>query len=143
MLNWSNCTVTFSDSGYYIRTCLFIYGLAIAALLNSSLPLSVKFGLGFVLMLYLLVLLKRKKTYPNLDKLEYKGNKWTMFETTGIAAVYTTHQILIDGGIFFLVKLTGENTARKLVIFKDQISADDRRILHILARLTTHQLKNE
>ena len=69
---------------------------------------------------------------PKFHQLVYHSAYWILHETCTKQYQYEQMTLTFDGGIFLLMKLTGISGKRTLVVFYDQISAEQHRVLKIV-----------
>lgn len=131
MLPLSNFTIVLNQSKDYLRCSLFIHVLAMIVLLRSALsPLMISAFL-LVLVIFLVQIIRSKVPLPKYQKLSYHPGYWLLHEVSGKQTKYEQAAIGFDGGVFLLLTLSGINPRKNLVIFKDQITMEQYRILKL------------
>ncbi len=100
-------------------------------------------GLGWIgKLLGLLVLLIQWRVIwinptpqPRYLHLDYLNKKWFLILKDGRTQLFTKHRVLLDAGLFFIVRLSSEESYKIVVVFFDQISPDHYRVLRILEKI--------
>ena len=128
MLPSSDFTITLNKSTDYLRVALIIHGLAIIILLNSALPSLVLFPSVLALLLFLLRSISRPPL-PLYGRLSYHAGSWLLHRVNGQYTQYKRATIDFDGGLFILLTLSDSSPTKKLVIFNDQITEAQYRVL--------------
>jgi hypothetical protein len=100
--------------------------------MRSGLPLALKSFFGILVIVFFIKIFRAKLPLPNYQKLTYHPGFWLLHETTGQQIKYERVAIDFEGGIFILLKLTGISSRKTLVIFKDQITVEQYRILKFI-----------
>ncbi len=85
-----------------------------------------------LIIVFLINIFRAKLPLPNYQKLTYHSGYWLLHEATGQQIKYERAEISFEGGIFILLKLTGISPGKTLVIFKDQITVAQYRILKFI-----------
>ncbi len=68
-------------------------------------------------------------------KLCYASNGWILYDLSGQNTLYKTAQIRFDGGFFVLLVLQQDNYKQMLVIFRDQMSTQQYRMLRLMEKI--------
>jgi hypothetical protein len=71
---------------------------------------------------------------PAYDKITYHPGFWLLHKTNGEQIKYERAFIGFEGGIFILLTLTGISRQKSIVIFNDQITMDQYRVLKLIYR---------
>ena len=108
--------------------------LAIVVLLRSALPLTMVIACVIVLILFILRIAHSRIPLPRYHKLSYHPGYWLLHEMNGSQTKYEQVFIGFEGGLFILLTLTGINPRKKLVIFHDQMSVAQYRVLKLTAK---------
>ena len=133
MLPSSDFTITLNKSMDYLRIALIVHGLAFIVLLNSALPLLMLFPSMLILFFLLVRSIHNKTPLPIYCKLSYHPGYWLLHRSNG---QYTKHEratIHFDGGLFILLGLSGISPAKTLVVFKDQMTVAQYRVLKLIS----------
>ncbi len=69
---------------------------------------------------------------PGYLKLTYHPGYWLLHKADGQQLKFEKVILGFDGGIFFLLTLAGISPRKSLVVFKDQISITQYRVLKLL-----------
>jgi hypothetical protein len=77
---------------------------------------------------------------PTKSPLEVKNrktatNKWILEDTKGTQQIFDEMHIQFDGGIFLMLLLSNQSFKKRLIIFNDQITPDDHRLLKTISRI--------
>lgn len=78
-------------------------------------------------------IVRNKVPLPSYQKLSYHPGHWLLHRINGQHIKYKKASICFEGGIFILLRLQGISPEKKLVIFNDQITADQQRMLKFIA----------
>lgn len=73
---------------------------------------------------------------PRYQRLAYQSSHWCLFEVDGRQQQYKEAAIGFNGGLFILLTLKNDEQQKKLVIFKDQMSVMQYRILTVAVKMT-------
>lgn len=134
LFNLSNVVIELKPSPSFTRFFFLIHCLTMAAILNCGFSPILKSSSLFLLGLFFIYHYK-KKAYPapGVKRLCFLCDYW-LVETQNGAQIYENHKILLDTGLFFLLRFTG---ARKqtFLIFFDQLEEDAYRWLRILEKV--------
>lgn len=76
--------------------------------------------------------MRSKLPLPQYQKLSYHLGYWLLHKTNGRQIKYEHASIGFEGGIFVLVNLTGISPQKTLVVFKDQMTVEQYRILKFI-----------
>ena len=131
MLPSSDFTITLNKSKDYLRCAVCIHVLAMIVLLRSALPPLIIYSLLLVLIITLVHIIRSKVPLPRYQKLSYHPGYWLLHEVGGKQTKYERAAVGFDGGLFVLLTLTGINLQKKLVIFKDQITIEQYRVIKL------------
>lgn len=111
---------------------VLLHLLAIIVLACSGLPLMIKLSLGGGLALYFIYIMRSKLPLPQYQKLSYQLGHWLLHMTNGRQIKYEQATIGFEGGLFVLLNLTGSSPGKTLVVFKDQVTVEQYRILKFI-----------
>lgn len=96
--------------------------------------------------LFILCLLKQaivdwkvRSACAYIETIKCCKSNWVVLLQTGAEQYYETAQILIHNNLFQLIKLTQKQKNQYVILFNDQLSSDELRLLH----LKTMMLKSE
>lgn len=98
------------------------------------LPIKFIIGLGFLLLLIWIMI--KPSAVLKLKQLSFFDDKWTVYEHNHHSQSYEKHRIMLELGIFFLIEFSSESQRKTVVIFFDQLSAEDYRLLHLIERFS-------
>lgn len=132
MLPLSNITITLSRSNDYLRYSLLLHLLTLIVLVRAGLPFALKVLLGCLLIFFFLKSIRSKLPSPNYQKLTSHPGYWLLHDKTGCQIRYEQASISFEGGLFILLKLTGISPAKTIVIFNDQITIAQYRLLKFI-----------
>jgi len=136
LLHLSGLTITFGKSSYYLRLTYLLHGFAVVALLKSSLPIYAEIGMVFILMVSITQIVRNKTPLPAYTQLSYHMTHWLLHDIHGQSMRYEQAHISFDAGLFMLLTLTSESSARKLVVFRDQLSDAQYRALNVIGKIS-------
>lgn len=83
----------------------------------------------------MLIILRNRMPHPDLHKLSYHRQFWLLHTRNGQEIKYEKIQIRLDTGFFMLIALRGINRRRTVVVFYDQITKSECRMLHIIEKI--------
>ena len=132
MLASSNIIITFGKSKDFLRSALVLHVFAVIVLLKSSWPMMLKTGVCFGLIVLFIHILRIRRPYSSDYQLSHHKGYWLLHDQNQQASKYENAVISFEGGIFFLLTLTGFSPKKTLLIFYDQISSADHRALMLL-----------
>ncbi|MBA2650649.1 MAG: hypothetical protein H0U73_00055 [Tatlockia sp.] len=135
MLNLSKQKIPLGKSSYYARFVLFIYASAAFLLLNSACCLALKLLIVFFLLVNLFQILNNPVPYPDYLMLSYHQDGWFIHAQNEQDIFYEKGEIVIDTGLFFLLRLTLGKRHKYLVIFFDQLDNLSYRLLRIQQKI--------
>jgi hypothetical protein len=107
----------------YVLTCLFVF--------CSSLYLVIKLGLILFIGLQLKIYAIYQKPHPEIQDLSCCQNQWKLKMSDGQEHIYTDVDILIHNILFQLLRLSSPNKNKVLILFNDQLSSNQLRLLHL------------
>jgi hypothetical protein len=88
-------------------------------------------GLGIYLKYYI----NQDRPTPAIKSLRINKAQWELTQTNEHISHYDTADILFNNPIFQLIKLSNSETKTMLVIFNDQLSHNELRLIHIKAAI--------
>lgn len=127
----SDFTIALNKSNDYLRCAVSIHVLAIIVLVRSALPFVLIFTLLWVLIIFLVAIIRNNAPLPRYHKLSYHPGYWLLHEMNGRQIKYEKASVGFNGGLFFLLTLTSVSLRKNLVVFKDQITTEQYRILQL------------
>lgn len=131
MLNLSNCTIKLGKSANYLRIALLLYVCALLLVLSSNWALLLKLIIGILLLSQLIQIIRYPVPHSHYLMLIYNGKDWLLHDRKERQTSYRKLRIVIDTGLFFLLELQNENQRKMIVIFSDQVTKNDYRLLKI------------
>lgn len=136
MLPLSDIKITLDKPSMdYQRVCIVIYGVAMLMLWYSVAWLYAKICLSIFLCTILIKLVRQNIPYPVYTSLRFYKQGWHLHHKNGLVLTYTQAQIRVDTGFFLLLTLTDEATQKNIVIFNDQLSIFERRMLYLIEKI--------
>lgn len=131
LLHTSEIVIKPLPSQSYLRLLLVLYLGTLALIFYSNTYLMLQ--IFFILVSSYLFLQNYHATIPCSEIIELRINasKWVVKQRDGRLVDYTKSSILIHNPLFQVIKLSNESTNQLLVLFNDQVSAHELRILHI------------
>lgn len=124
--------MVFAESSDYRRLMVVIHGIAGWLLINSGLVVFGQFVAGLCLLISLMSVIRSPKPHKNHCKLEYVQQEWCLLTVDGSIERYSSHHVLAELGLFFLLKLSSSSQQKTMVVFFDQISSENYRCLRLL-----------
>lgn len=112
-----------------------LYGFAAYSLFGSGVSIVGKLLCDLMLIFSMVYIVKNPRPYQRFQQLDYVSSQWILTSKAGDRQQFDRHRVLLDVGIFFLLYLSSAENAQVLVIFFDQISAEDYRSLRILEKI--------
>ena len=127
----SEITIEPGESKIYSRLVLAAYLISIVLVMCSSLYLFIK----FVLIGLIAYLLKydwlSKHSEHAIEKIQFIANAWVLMMRNGKKQRYDKAQVIINNTLFQLIEFTDSQNKRLVVLFHDQVSSDQSRLLHL------------
>ncbi len=124
-------TIRPTESNTYFRLVLVIYLLSISLIVYSSLYLIIK----LILIALIIILLRfdwiNKSPDNGINEIQFIHNEWILFLNNGKNQRYSGAQVLVHNILFQLIQFTHLNQKRHIVLFHDQISKSQWRLLHL------------
>ncbi|STX42279.1 Uncharacterised protein [Legionella donaldsonii] len=134
MLNLSNCMIKLDRSALYVRLASLIYFSVMVVLYYSAWPCFLKLP-GFFLLLFFFLRIKATSIPGSCSLLVYTNNNWQLHDVHGQQRTYAKMRVVMSAGLFFLVEFSHEKQRKLVVIFSDQISKNDFRLLNIIGKI--------
>lgn len=131
MLPSLELTVNPQASKTYSRLLVITHLLALLLIGLSSLYFGVK-GLLIVWLGWQFIFYRSyQKPHPELDELRYGQGQWKLILCDGTEQAYDTVEIRIHNMLFQLLRLSSPNKNKILILFNDQLSKEQLRLLHL------------
>ena len=141
MLTISGFRINLAESNDYVRCAILIHLLAALVVIKSSLPWAFIIPILLILLFIVLNIFVNKIPLSHKHDLYYHSGCWHLQKVEDEPVLYQQVIISFEGGIFILLRLTGLQNTRLLVVFKDQITQDQHRFLKIYERKHPKSLK--
>lgn len=135
MLPLSNFEIIFDTSPDYVRIAGLLHGFALVVLFNTSLPIWAGCGLGFIISVSVLKIVRRPNHLHPYAKLIGYPTGWVLQLHTGKTIEYKKAHVCFDGGLFIVLQLTADIKKKKLLIFNDQITQAQHRMLQVITKV--------
>lgn len=135
MLNTSNYGIVLTKSSLYLRISSLIYASSLIVLINSNYPLLLKLLTGVCLLILLLKVLNNPRPYSEDLRLQSCNEGWLLQEQNKQETRFEKARVVIDINLFLLLELSTGVKRKYLVIFSDQLSKENYRLLNILAKI--------
>jgi hypothetical protein len=135
LLNLSNVEIVFCKSKYYVRIAGLIHIFAAVVLLHSSLSMILMYGLFFVLFINIVQIVRKPNPLHLYSQLTGHKTHWILHRWSGDTIRYEKVRICFDGGLFIVLQLSADGLKKKLLIFKDQLSTSQHRMLHVITKI--------
>jgi hypothetical protein len=113
-----------------------MYASALLMLFYSSCFFVLKILIIFFLVAKLLQILINPRPYPDYQMLSYNKTGWCLHDQNQQELLYEKAVIVIDAGLFFLLRLTEAKKSKYLVVFFDQIDEESYRLLNIMQKIS-------
>ena len=108
-----------------------VYLLTVLFVINTSLYLVIKLVLIFSLIFQFKAYFRLGKPHPELDEIKYVRTQWIIINQKGHESLYNNAEILIHNILFQLLRLSTPNKNKILILFNDQLSNHQLRLLHL------------
>ena len=131
MSHSSDILVNLGYSKVYVRLVLTCYVITISLICYSPTYYVIKCVLSILLLGYFLTHFKIKSPCPSIHTIRLFQNKWVLIGHENALEQYDEANIIIHNVLFQLIKLTSPNQQKLLVIFNDQITQDELRLMHL------------
>ena len=135
MLNTLSCKISLDSSPYYARVALLIFFSALVLLFNSSFIWPLKAFLAALLLLQLIPIITKPIPHPKYKMISQDKSGWLLHGINGQEMIFDKVRIIIDTGLFFLLELSTEEKSQLLVVFSDQLTKDNYRLLNIYTKI--------
>lgn len=126
-------TVNPSKSALYGRLLIIIYALTTAFIFHSSIYLMIKIVLLVFIGWQFKNYFHSKKPHPELYEIKYKQLHWVITTQDGHHDIYVEATILIHNMLFQMIKLSSPQKNKIIILFNDQLSKHQLRLLHLKA----------
>ena len=93
------------------------------------------YGLFVVLFINLVQIVSQPNPLRLYSQLTCHKTYWILHAWSGDAIQYDKVRICFDGGFFIVLQLLADGLDKKLFIFKDQLSASQHRLLHVITKI--------
>jgi len=113
---------------------ILVHVLAGIALLQSSLPVLVILGLELGLLVILYNIIRSPSPMPDYRKVTYHIGYWLLHMTDERQIKYERAYISFDGGFFILLTVTGGAPRKNIVVFNDQITTSQYRVMKLIGK---------
>ena len=131
MLPSLELTVNFPRSRVYKRLLLVIYLLSILFILNSSFYWLLQALLICSILFQFKVQYSLGKPHPEFNELRFQGKQWHLTFNSGKEHLFDTLSVLIHNPLFQLIRLSQPNKNKLIILFNDQLSSHQLRLLHL------------
>ena len=132
MLHLSDFTIILRPSNDYIKSIVIVYLFAVVLLLHSAFPL-ILMGLNLLILAWFISpILKVRPRSSIYLQLSHRGGHWFLQDTKGKKHRFEQGCVTFDGGIFILFTLIRHHSRKTLVIFNDQLTNDQYRLLRLV-----------
>ncbi|HHT0591892.1 TPA: hypothetical protein ACTXXA_002912 [Legionella anisa] len=115
----------------YLRFILVTYLITVILIFYSSIALFIK----LILLGFIFILLKvdwaNQSPCSSIKKIRFIGNAWVLEIHQDEKQTYTQAVILIHNPFFQLIEFTNSNQKKRIVLFLDQITNYQLRLLHL------------
>ncbi|MDP3270197.1 MAG: hypothetical protein Q8M40_14255 [Legionella sp.] len=118
-------------SSIYLRFIALLYFLSFALIGYAQLNAGLKIIFIVLLLLPLKSSLREQSACPSVDQIQYRNDLWYLWMKMGSNVSYENATILIHNDFFQLICFSNENQKKVIVLFNDQLSTQQLRLLHI------------
>ncbi len=147
----SNITVRLKHSRDYLKLLVLLHGFSVIALLQTACPRGLIVALTCVLAAHGSYLWRRKTPGACCSELNYTKEHWLVLDdTTGELVAYTEAYVRFDFGwvMWMVFKNTAEDASVlnqqhrcDVMVFHDQMSQDEHRLLRLVLRINHKRVK--
>jgi len=113
----------------YLRLILLVYSITVILILYSSIELFIKPILLFFFLLK--INWSNQNSCSSIKKIQYIGDEWVLETHQNRKESYTQAGVLIHNPLFQLIEFTNANQKKRIVLFWDQITSHQLRLLHL------------
>jgi hypothetical protein len=113
-----------------------MYGVVVLALLTSNFYWLLCFILSVSLSAYFIYLSALGTPGAACIQIQYIKQQWRVYKTPMQFKMYSSARIKFDFGWLMWLIFEGEST-KHVLLFRDQISLDDHRLIRVLLRVAT------
>lgn len=113
---------------------MVLHSFALYELYQVALPWLLKCLIGLGVFLVFIWIVVKPSTILNVKQLAFFNHEWTVYYHNDSPQSYEKHRIILEAGIFFLLEFSSESQRKTVVIFFDQLSPDDYRLLRLKER---------
>lgn len=88
------------------------------------------------LLLYQFIqIIKNRKPYPKLKELRYCAGNYSLVDNHDNESFYSSKRLVYDMEIFFLIELKEQKRRKLLVLFHDQLTKEEYRLLNVIEKI--------
>jgi hypothetical protein len=129
----SELTIKFRTSRDYVRLAVILYLMAIVVAFSSALSVKLLFLITPLLSFFLIRICWIRTPESNYSALIYGANKnWFLQSRSGKKTKYDLGGVCFDGGLFILFRLKTNVSSKTIVIFRDQLTSAEYRLIKLL-----------
>ncbi|PWY55317.1 hypothetical protein DGG96_12680 [Legionella qingyii] len=118
-------------SKIYLRLILVVYLITTILILFSSIYLLIKLILLGLIFVLLYIDWVNQSPWSSIKKIQFIGNKWILEMQKGNKESYTQAVVLIHNPFFQLIEFVNSKQKKRIVLFLDQITNHQLRLLHL------------
>lgn len=82
------------------------------------------------------IYLKHKKPHPEIEEIRYSQNQWKLFRANNQELVFNEAKVLIHNPLFQVVRFSQLKKKKLLILFNDQLSAEELQLIHLLSLIS-------
>lgn len=120
-----------TTSRIYRRLLVIVYFLSVLFIVNTSFYLALKLVLTLALLVHFRFYYRLGKPHPELCEIKYQGGEWVISSRDEKDALFNTLIVLIHNPLFQLLQVSHMNKNKLLILFNDQLSKQQLRLLHL------------
>ncbi|MBA2656881.1 MAG: hypothetical protein H0U70_07825 [Tatlockia sp.] len=136
MLNLLDLKIPLGKSSYYARFAILIYASSVLLLVNSACYLVLKVLITVFLLVKLHRILSNPIPYHEYSMLRYSKKGWILERHDAAKLYFEKTEMVIDTGLFFLLRLIQVKKVKYLVVFSDQLNEENYRLLNIQQKIS-------
>lgn len=126
----SEITIKLGKSRLYLRFVLILYVTSSALIWNSSLPLIFKLLFTFLITIQFRSDRTHQSPCPGIVEIHIRTGCWSLVTKHGTRR-YESVTLLIHNFLFQLIKLSNSERSQYLILFNDQISNEQLRLVYL------------
>lgn len=131
----SELSINLLKSQTSIRLIFLGYLVSIIFVAQSSIYFCIKIALTAIIVAFLIKEYLGQSNYEQIQQIEYIGNEWILVMSTNRKQKFIHAHILIDNVLFMLIQFKNPEQKKLIVLFHDQLSTQDLRLITLKTKL--------